>query len=267
MSEINDDPNENFLSIIETDEKLKFFIGEQVVNAEGENEKQIIEEVNGTQTSYFGVPSELLTVAESADNQAKEDTNTLERKGGNTTFIILAIMFVFIQILGVIFGHKWGFGGKQSKEAYRGLGRGRYATYDDMLEHKNHVIDEAQARLESLQQKLEHKNANYGGVAIKTHKTFEDFLFEKAEDRHESQQKHEGIGAQTPVKIPTTNTTEATPEPQEHNISLRSDDHLAQIKAELEAELAAVQKQNQQANELAEIAELKRQLAEAKKNA
>ncbi|WP_127471679.1 hypothetical protein [Thiomicrorhabdus aquaedulcis] len=250
-------------------------------------EKQIIEEVNGTQTSYFGVPSELATVAETANNQAQEDTNTLERKGGNTTFIILAIMFVFIQILGVIFGHKWGFGGKQSKEAYRGLGRGRYATYDDMLEHKNHVIDEAQARLESLQQKLEHKNANYGGVAIKTHKTFEDFLFEKAEDRHESQQKHEGIGAhatrhataslasqasQTPDNTPLTapavqesNVTdhaaaEVNLNPSEHNSTeLNHDDQIAQLKAEIEA----ANKQKQQA---LEIEALKRQLAEVKQH-
>jgi hypothetical protein len=194
-------------------------------------------------------------------------------------------MFVFIQILGGIFGYKWGFAGKQSKAAYLGLGRGRYATYDDVLEHKNTIIDEAQARLEDLQQKLEFKNANYGGIALKTHKTFEDFLYEHAEGKHESLQKHATIGTHTSTTITSTTISNATnalnpihstvsdanPLLPEHSISLdlvatAEPNDLAHIKAQLAAELAALNKQKQHSAELAEIAELKRQLAEAKKH-
>lgn len=223
-------------------------------------EKQLIEDVSGSQTNFFAapapeIPEELNAIANFAEDKAMVETQDLERKGGWTTFIILAVLFVFIQILGVLFGYKWGFAGKQSKAAYKGLGHGRFHTYDDVLQHKDNISDEAQARLENLQQKLELNNANSGSNAIKAHKTFEDFLFEKAEDKHEKQQKHASIGSKPSPElgIEFTNNLDS---PASEN----QDDELARLKAEL----AKVQQEQEEQQKAKEIEELKRQLTEAK---
>lgn len=223
-------------------------------------EKQLIEDVSGSQTNFFTapiseMPQELTSIANLAEDKAMVETQDLERKGGWTTFIILAVLFVFIQILGVLFGYKWGFAGKQSKAAYKGLGRGRFHTYDDVLQHKDHISDEAQARLENLQQKLELNNANSGSNAIRTHKTFEDFLFEQAENKHESQQKHASIG----FKADSHQEDKIA-----QNTSSLDSNHQDNELARLKAELAQVQQAQQEQQKAKEIEELKRQLAEAK---
>lgn len=217
-------------------------------------EQQIIDEVTGTQNYYFqgvpeitGIPGDLQEKADKSTTEATDNTHDLERKGGWTTFIILSVLFVFIQILGVIFGYKWGFAGKQSKDAYTRLGRGRFCTYDDVLQHKENVIDEAQARLESLQQKLEKNNANSGSNSIKTHKTFEDYLFEKAENKHESKQKHDSIGS-------TANTEKALINPETDVVTLESntqDDEILRLEAQIKAK---------------KIDDLKRQMAELERS-
>lgn len=209
-------------------------------------EKQLIEDVSGVQTNYYGVPAELSESAIASESQAHEESLDLERKGGWTTFIILAVLFVFIQILGILFGYKWGFAGKQSKVAYAGLGNGRYSTYEDVLQHKDVVIDEAQARLENLQQKLEYKNANSGGTAIKTHKTFEDFLLETAQSRHANKQRTDSIGTENVEESAVVSTAE----PVEIAGAVQDEE------AALRAKLADLKKAKV-------VEDLKRELAEA----
>lgn len=110
-------------------------------------EKELTNEVTGAQTSYFNAPKELADVASAAESKALQDTQDLDRHGGWGTFIVLAFIFVFLQILGVILGYKYGFAGKQSSAAYRGLGHGRFHTYDEVLSHVDEIIGVAQARL------------------------------------------------------------------------------------------------------------------------
>jgi len=225
-------------------------------------EKQLIDDVSGSHANFFaapaaaiGIPTDLQKIANNAEEKAMTETQDLERKGGWTTFIILAVLFVFIQILGVIFGYKWGFAGKQSKAAYKGLGRGRFHTYDDVIQHKDNISDEAQARLENLQQKLEKNNASTGSNAIKTHKRFEDFLYEDAESKHQSQQKHASIGTIIANEQPLSDSDNT-----DSLVTENPDDELARLKAEM----AEVEKNKQQQAQAKEIEELKRQLAEAK---
>lgn len=207
-------------------------------------EKQLIEDVSGVQTNYYGVPAELSQAASASESKAHGESLDLERKGGWTTFIILAVLFVFIQFLGILFGYKWGFAGKQSKEAYAGLGKGRYSTYEDVLQHKDVVIDEAQARLENLQQKLEYKNANSGGSAIKTHKTFEDFLLETAQSRHANKQKTDSIGTDSIEESVIVSTVEIANAVQDEETELRAklaDLKKAKVVEDLRRELAAAE--------------------------
>jgi len=49
------------------------------------------------------------------ETSIEDETN---QKGGDATFMILGLLFIFIQILGIFFGMHYDFAGRESKEAY-----------------------------------------------------------------------------------------------------------------------------------------------------
>ncbi|MBD3822140.1 MAG: hypothetical protein IE914_07790 [Thiotrichales bacterium] len=198
-------------------------------------EKQLTIEVSGSSVNYFDMPSELAQIAGNAETKALEETKDLDMKGGWTTFVILATIFVFLQILGVILGYKYGFAGRQSKEAYLGLGNGKFHTYEDVLLHTQEISDTAQAKLETLQQKLEENNSLGGNEGIQTTKTFANFLLESEQEQRDYRQQSQAITSQTtsPQKtqeVPADVITIATTATPAENI----DDEMTRIKAELE---------------------------------
>ena len=89
---------------------------------------------------------------------------------------MLAVLFVFLQLLGVYFGYHWSFSGKQSADAYRAIGSGRYASYADVRDHYRKIADTAQSKLEQLQQKIMERNSASGNDGLHTSKTFYDFM-------------------------------------------------------------------------------------------
>ena len=109
-----------------------------------------------------------------AESATKPNSESIEdetnRKGGWATFIILGLMFVFIQILGIFFGIHWGFGGRESKEAYECL-RG-FSTKKAFLAYyekaKTHIARVAQQQLQKLQHKMNIINDNSGTDAETT---------------------------------------------------------------------------------------------------
>jgi hypothetical protein len=155
---------------------------------------------NGDGLNMANKPGRNLTLpdADVAKNQAakdkalEEETN-IDRHGGWGTFIVLAFVFVFLQILGVIFGYRWGFAGQNSADAYQAIGGGRYTTYADIREHYKNIADSAQAKLENLQQKLMERNAQTGTDGMHASKTFYDYmeLKRRAESRdHDGAQQN-----------------------------------------------------------------------------
>lgn len=115
-----------------------------------------------------------------ADEKAIADDVSIDRHGGWGTFIVLAFIFVFLQILGVLFGFRWGFAGRDSDDAYRAIGAGRYSSYADVREHYKDIADAAQSKLEHLQQKMMYRNSMSGnGGDIQTTKTFYNFMDEE----------------------------------------------------------------------------------------
>jgi hypothetical protein len=161
-------------------------------------EKSLHDEVVGMSTQIIGANpansdglnmaeknagDSLLPDADIAQNQAAKDKavidgTNIDRHGGWGTFIVLAFVFVFLQILGVLFGFRWGFAGQNSEAAYQAIGRGRYTAYADVREHYKEIADAAQAKLENLQQKLMDRNAQTGICTdgMHTTKTFYDFM-------------------------------------------------------------------------------------------
>lgn len=122
------------------------------------------------------LPAEDAAENRRASEKAMADDVSIDRHGGWGTFIVLAFIFVFLQILGVFFGFRWGFAGKDSPAAYRAIGAGRYSSYADVREHYKDIADTAQSKLEHLQQRLMNRNSESGIDGLHTTKTFYEFM-------------------------------------------------------------------------------------------
>ncbi len=119
---------------------------------------------------------------DSNNNSIIDETNL---KGGEATFLILGLMFVFIQILGIFFGMHWDFAGRESKEAYECLKgfstkKAFLAYYERM---KTHIARTAQRQLQKLQHAMNIINDNSGTDAETTallrnnkDRTFQQYL-------------------------------------------------------------------------------------------
>lgn len=120
-------------------------------------EKQLIEEVeNATTSTYMAFPSDMVDSQKEADKQVADQKIDSERKGGWATFIVLAVLFIFIQLLGILFGYKWGFAGKESRFAYDDSFRFRSESdYERYFSKKKELIEKiAQKYLKKLQHKM-----------------------------------------------------------------------------------------------------------------
>ncbi len=119
-------------------------------------------------SSLFGEDVSKETQTSANDKESIEDETN--RKGGEATFVILGLMFVFIQILGIFFGMHWDFAGRESKEAFECL-KG-FSTKKAFLAYyeraKTHIARVAQRQLQKLQHKMNIINDNSGTDAETT---------------------------------------------------------------------------------------------------
>jgi len=118
--------------------------------------------------ALFGGEATAASTTSPSDTKSIMDETTL--KGGEATFLILGLMFVFIQILGIFFGMHWDFAGRESKEAYECL-RG-FSTKNAFLgfyeRAKTHIARTAQKQLQKLQHAMNIINDNSGTDAETT---------------------------------------------------------------------------------------------------
>ena len=132
-------------------------------------EKQLNEEISNVQTNvYSPYPTDLIESQDKADTKALEERQGNDRKGGWATFIILAVLFVFIQLLGILFGFKWGFIGKESLIAY--TDSYNFRTKQDFINYfkkeKEHIAKIGQQKLQLLQQKM-NQNGSFSSTSSK----------------------------------------------------------------------------------------------------
>lgn len=148
-------------------------------------------------------------------NKKIEQANTdyqksIDRQGGWGTFIVLAFVFIFLQIIGVYFGFHWGFAGRHSSEAYRATGG--FARYDDVYQKYEEVSDVAQSKLADLQEKISYKNSTSGNAWVKSKLTFKEFLRVSREE-----------AAKTRVEIEQESDALRTRERERHGTRQRED--------------------------------------------
>lgn len=120
-------------------------------------DKYMSSDKNETKYDYnLPFPNDIIQTQERADDKWKKDHNDIIKGGSLVTYITLSIIFIFIQILGIVFGFKWGFAGKESLTAYKGL-RG-FKTKEDfeyyVEENLENIQKIAEQKLMELQQKM-----------------------------------------------------------------------------------------------------------------
>lgn len=156
------------------------------------------------------LPPEDAAANRRVEEKALADEVSIDRHGGWGTFIVLAFIFVFLQLLGVLFGFKWGFAGMQSSDAYRSIGAGRYGSYADVREHYKEVADTAQSKLEHLQQKLMERNSLSGNDGLHTSRSFYDFM-DAERGRETADRENEMQHAAQRGRLETAQRASATP--------------------------------------------------------
>jgi len=120
------------------------------------------------------LPAEITAPQAAAEAKAKADINNSSTVEGLSAFVMLAFIFVVTQIVGIIAGYKWGFAGKNSKDAYKStLG---FSTFDDYTRYFSPILATAEAKLSNLQQRMMGRDGNVG---LRLDNTFEKFLLEQ----------------------------------------------------------------------------------------
>lgn len=111
---------------------------------------------------------------------------------GIAAFIMLAFLYLATQGVGAVLAAKSAFVGAQSEAAYNA--NFGFETYDRFMVMHEPIIKIAQARLQTLQQRL---GEQYSNTALKLHKSFEDYLLEDRKKRDE--RKPQKIATETQI--------------------------------------------------------------------
>ena len=167
---------------------------------------------------------------QSAQTKVIKESAVNDTHGGWATFIILAFVFIGLQALGVFFGFRWGFAGQNSKQAFKAIGSGKFATYSEVLDHYNYVSDTAQSKLEDLQQRLMERNAGVGTKGVHAGKnTFRDFMRDQRQiqsTERDDQRGHEKREKQSRNEDMLTNARETAPQSKESAVIPREEQPL-----------------------------------------
>ena len=159
-------------------------------------EKQLTEEKSMTQTNVYeqSLPTSLVQTQENADTKAFDEAQDSDRKGGWATFIVLAVLFIFIQLLGILFGMKWGFAGKKSEEAFNYIdGFDNKQDYIEYYKRKKESISRiAEQKLKLLQQRMNQRGTQISSSAegmnlliTKDNRTFKEYVKIQSEEKKE----------------------------------------------------------------------------------
>jgi len=120
------------------------------------------------------VPAELVSSQKAADDRARAEESSSTRSEGAAAFITLAIIFVVTQVVGIFGGFAWGFGGRESRAAWKTT-KG-FTTFEDYNNYYAPLRSIAQSQLENLQKRMA-ENADISGKTFS--KTFRDYVLEQ----------------------------------------------------------------------------------------
>jgi hypothetical protein len=154
--------------------------------------------VKSLQRFDLNMPEAGSTDLSSADQGTIQEELLIKRRGGWGTLIILAVIFFFLQVLGIFFGYRYSFYGRLSKDAYRALQADRFSSYNELLQYYDRIADIAQSKVERLQQLIEQRQrGGLGGSLHLRNHSFRDYL-----QAREAQRREQPLGGDPEALVP-----------------------------------------------------------------
>jgi len=144
--------------------------------------------------SPFELPVEAEAANQLSNQKAENEKNSAVHMASLTTFIILSVIFVAIQVLGIMFGFLYSLSGVESATAWKYTKNFNNAEeFNNYYErHRDQVARDAQAKLSALQERLASRitiSGNEREAMIKGfgHKSFDNFLKTKKYNEEQTQ--------------------------------------------------------------------------------
>lgn len=99
------------------------------------------------------VPSELQASEAAMNKKVADEAQAHFEKGAWTAFVMLAFIFVFLQIFGILLGYNRGFAGEDSEIAYNTInGFSSVSEFEHYHQQQKHIVSKvAQSKLQQLQ--------------------------------------------------------------------------------------------------------------------
>ncbi|VXC96200.1 conserved membrane hypothetical protein [Pseudomonas sp. 8Z] len=143
--------------------------------------------------SPFELPEEAAADGQQADDRAASEVAGDRIFAYKLTFIILSVIFVGVQIIGVLIGVFRSFAGTQSKEASGYItgfsSAGEFAAHHELK--REQVARDAEAQLSSLQERIEHRHALGASTDRGSRRSFALYVREAEQARARSQAENE----------------------------------------------------------------------------
>lgn len=139
--------------------------------------------------SPFDLPSGAVEDNARADSQASEEIGHNRVFASKLTFIILSVIFVGVQLIGVLIGLYYSFAGIESKAAAKYVGNfsgaEEFTAWHSL--HRERVERDAQEKLSALQNRMLMKRTSSQSQRQNELPTFADFVSQKRNDRRQAE--------------------------------------------------------------------------------
>ncbi|MCO4312912.1 hypothetical protein [Pectobacterium versatile] len=144
--------------------------------------------VQTSEASPFDLPSGAVADNAKADTQASQEVMDNRVFASKLTFIILSVIFVGVQLIGILIGIYRSFAGIESKAAAKYIGNfsgsEEFASWHAM--RRERVERDGQEKLTALQNRLMMKRTNSQSEPLTTLPTFDDYISGKLRDKARS---------------------------------------------------------------------------------
>ncbi|AIU87123.1 hypothetical protein ABRP70_03230 [Pectobacterium odoriferum] len=144
--------------------------------------------VQASDASPFDLPAGAAADNARADTQASQEITDNRVFASKLTFIILSVIFVGVQLIGILIGIYRSFAGIESKAAAKYIGNfsgsEEFASWHAM--RRERVERDGQEKLTALQNRLMMKRTNGQSEPLTTLPTFDDYISGKLRDKARS---------------------------------------------------------------------------------
>jgi len=177
-----------------------YFIRAATINAaetEAVNGTPFSQTVSVNASSPFDLPQQAVEDNQQADKKAASEVRENRVFASKLTFIILSVIFIGVQIIGILIGYSRSLVGIESRLAAKYIGN--FSSSDEFAAwyamQRERVERDAQDKLASLQNRMAMQRASSASNAQNEVRTFDDYVRGKQRDKALADDEHQQFSA------------------------------------------------------------------------